>query len=445
MAVNGFTQCISSKPVEKVYVNLSRLKMSVCPCGSERNHFLSLFGLYVRSDPEGRPSKAALGRSQLHRRKSMTSKKSTDAIRWFLLRKIFNEFKLPYLRAFSNYAFFYAIHKVEQTTPLKFTRHRFLKPAALIVQINKICNFDCAFCFVNDLNEKAAKEFTVGRETFEKMLTHPLLNSLIRLGFSGGEPMVHPNLFDYIERAKRRIPIVTFNTNFALAGKVVKGERNIDRINRSSLDMLTISLYERGVTKIEEFAPQLSNRLFKRLSFIVSSGSNQFHTFERMHEVAQMAVRLGFHAVYFQNFDAMEGVPEQKANLNKMDVSSFAPIIANKSSEKYHKYLEVKNRVKTDFSDKIVVTFPIAKHRIENLRKGFTCYQPDFQIGVDEKGSLSPCCNLDRVPEYGNLFRDDNWNNETFRRVRAGIKKRNEIPLPYCANCTYLDVNHHDV
>ena len=375
----------------------------------------------------------------------MTLQKSTDAIRWFLLRRIFGEFKLPYVRAFSNYAFFYAIHKVEQATPLKFTRHLCLKPAALIVQINKICNFDCEFCFVNDLNEKVAKEFTVSPETFAKMLAHPLLNSLVRLGFSGGEPMAHPKLFDYIERAKRRIPIVTFNTNFALAGKVIRGERNIDRINRSSLDMLTVSLYARGVKAIEEFAPQLSKRLFKRLSFIVSSGGDQFHTFERMYEVAQMAVRLGFHGIYYQNFDTMQGVPEQKANLNKMNTSGFAPIVADKTSEKYVRYLEIKSHVERDFRDKISVTFPIPKRRIETMRKGFTCYQPDFQIGVDEKGNLSPCCNLDRVPEYGNLFRDGNWNNETFRKIRAGIKKKNEVPMPYCANCTYLDVNLHDV
>jgi MoaA/NifB/PqqE/SkfB family radical SAM enzyme len=374
----------------------------------------------------------------------MKSTKSTAAIRWFLLRKIFREFKLPYVRAFSNYTFFYAVNKVERATPLKFTCHRFLKPAALIVQINKICNFDCEFCFVNDLNEKVAKEFTVSGETFEKMLAHPLLNSLTRLGFSGGEPMAHPNLFDYIERAKRRIPIVTFNTNFALAGKTVRGKRNIDRINRSSLDMLTVSLYSRGVKEIEEFAPQLSNRLFKRLSFIVSSGSDQFHTFDRMYEVAQMAVRLGFHGIYYQNFDTMEGVPEQKANLNKMDVSGFAPIIADKTSEKYLRYLEMKNLVKKDFSDKISITFPVPKERIQNMRKSFTCYQPDFQIGVDEKGSLAPCCNLDRLPDYGNLFDSGNWNNETFRKIRAGIKKKNEVPMPYCANCTYLDMNLHD-
>jgi MoaA/NifB/PqqE/SkfB family radical SAM enzyme len=374
----------------------------------------------------------------------MTSKKSTDAIKWFLFRKTLSEFKLRYVRAFSNYALFYVIHKMERATPLKFTRHRFLKPTALIVQINKICNFDCEFCFVNDLNEKVAKEFTVSREVFEKILTHPLLNSLTRLGFSGGEPMVHPNLFDYVERAKRSIPIVTFNTNFALAGKVINGERNIDRINRSSLDMLTVSLYARGVKDIEEFAPQLSNRFFKRLSFIVSNGSDQFHTFERMYEVAEMAVRLGFHGIYYQNFDAMEGVPEQKANLNKMDVSGFAPIIADEKCDKYASYLEIKKRTETDFGKRISITFPVPKFRIDNMRKAFKCYQPDFQIGVDEKGSLSPCCNLDRLPEYGNLFRDDNWNSKTFQKIRAGIKSKKEIPMPYCANCTYLGVNLHD-
>jgi hypothetical protein len=163
-----------------------------------------------------------------------------------------------------------------------------------------------------------------------------------------------------------------------------------------------------------------------------------------MYEVAQSAVRLGFHGVYYQNFDTMEGVSEQKANLNKMDVSGFAPIVADKRSSTYLRYLEMKNRVKEDFSDKIGVTFPIPKRKIENMRSGFTCYQPDFQIGVDEKGSLSPCCNLDRLPEYGNLFDDENWNNEIFRKIRVGIKKKDALPMPYCANCTYLDANLHD-
>jgi len=374
----------------------------------------------------------------------MIQTKSTNAIKWFLLKKIFTEFKLPYVKAFSNCAFFHVVHKVERTTPLKFTRHLFLKPAALIVQINKICNFDCTFCFVNDLNEKIATEFTVNGETFEKLLAHPLLDSLIRIGFSGGEPLAHPNLFDYIERAKRRIPIVTLNTNFGLAGKIVRGERNIDRINRSALDMLTISLYAPGLEAIEEFAPQLSNRLFKRLSFVVSSGGDQFHTFERMYEVAELAVRLKFHGIHYQNFDTMEGVSEHKANLNKMDTSGFAPIIADKTSTKYVRYLGMKKRIEEDFREKIGITFPIPKRRIEDLRQGFTCYQPDFQIGVDGKGSLSPCCNLDRLPEYGNLFRDGSWNSATFQKIRRGIKKKNEIPMPYCVNCTYLDANLHD-
>jgi len=372
-------------------------------------------------------------------------KKSTDAIRWFMFKKIMREFKLPYLRAFSNYGMFYVINKIEWATPFKFTRHRFLKPSALIVQVNKLCNFDCEFCFVNDLNEKVAKEFTVSPETFEKMLTHPLLKSLTRLGFSGGEPMVHPSLFEYIERAKRSIPVVTLNTNFALAGKVVKGERNIDRINRSSLDMLTVSLYARGVDPIEEFAPQLTKRIFKRLSFIVSAGSDKFHTFERMYEVAQMALSLGFNGVFYQNFDAMEGVPEQKANLNKMNVSGFVPIYADQTSDSYGRYQEMKRRVERDFGGKLSISFPVPKYKIDNLRKGFTCYQPDFQIGVDQKGSLSPCCNLDRLPEYGNLFDGDNWNSETFLKIRGGIKKKDQLPTPYCANCTFLDVNLHDV
>lgn len=370
---------------------------------------------------------------------------STVCIRRFVVKKLISGFKYPYIRALSNYVLFHVINKVERNTPFKLTRHRFLKPTGLQVQINKVCNFDCAFCFVNDLNEKVAHGFTVSPETFEKMLTHPLLNSLTRLGFTGGEPLVHPNLFDYIERAKQRIPMVTLCTNLALAGKVTEGDRNIDRINRSSLDMITVSLYARGANAIEQFAPQLSDKFFKRLSFMVSAGNDPFHRFDRMYEVAEAAVRLGFHGIYYQNFEGMEGVPEQKANLNKMDISGFSPVVYDPNNDIYKRYLDIRDRVQKDFGRKISICFPVAKRKIENMRKSFNCYQPDFQIGVDAKGTLSPCCNLDRLPEFGNLFAEDNWNNEVFRRIRAGIKKVGETPTPYCANCIYLDINSHDL
>ena len=368
-----------------------------------------------------------------------SSKNSSNYVKWFLFRKLMREFRLPYLRAFANYVLFAVIHRLEGITPLKLTRHRFLKPVALLVQVNKVCNFSCAFCFVNELNEKGAKEFDVSPETFEKMLGQPVLNSLLRLGFTGGEPLLHMKLFDYIEKARETIPSVSINTNFALAGRTNKGERNIDRLNRSSLDMITISLYERNVKEIEEFAPQLNPKIFKRLSFVVSQGKDAFHSFERMHEVTEMAVRLGFHCVYFQNFDSMEGVKDQNANLNKMDISGFKAVTQDE------KYLAMKVRIQKDFGDKIAIAMPVPKKKPETLLKSFNCYQPDFQIGVDGKGNLSPCCNLDRSPEFGNLFTEDNWNNKSFQLVREGIKSKNMAPAPFCAGCTFLDINFHEL
>src|SRR5437660_944229 len=97
---------------------------------------------------------------------AMTAMQGADAARRFLLRKVLREFKRPYLRAFANYALFHVVHGLERWTPLKFTTHRFLKPVSLLVQVNKVCNLNCVFCFVNDLNEKGAKDFTVDSATF---------------------------------------------------------------------------------------------------------------------------------------------------------------------------------------------------------------------------------------------------------------------------------------
>jgi MoaA/NifB/PqqE/SkfB family radical SAM enzyme len=368
----------------------------------------------------------------------MGRKRGSDSVKWFLLRKGLRDFRLPYLRAYANYALFCATNRLERAAGIGFTRHGFLKPSSLLVQINKVCNFSCVFCFVNELNSAAAKDFDVTPTFFERMLDEPLLNSLLRIGFTGGEPLLHPNLFDYIDKAKQRIPSVTANTNFALIGRTLGGERRIDRLNRSSLDLINISLYEGNVKEIKQFAPELNSRIYKRLSFVVSKGGDAFHHFGRMYEVAELAAELGFDGLYFQNFDAMEGVSAQKANVNSMDTSGFVAVTRDEQ------YLALKARVERDFGTQIAVSYPVAKQMIETKGRRFNCYQPDFQIGVDGKGSLAPCCNLDRLPEYGNLFANDNWNNPAFQRIRAGIKRKDVDPTPFCANCTYLDVNVHD-
>jgi MoaA/NifB/PqqE/SkfB family radical SAM enzyme len=370
---------------------------------------------------------------------TLLKSKSTDNIKWFLLKKVIRDFRLAYIPAFANFAFFQGVNTLERTTPLKFVKHQFLRPVALLVQVNKVCNFSCSFCFVNDLNEKAAIEFDLVPADFEKMLDQSLLRSLLRIGFTGGEPFMHRKIFDFIEYSKRTIPVVTVNTNFALAGRKFQGERYLDRMNKSSLDMITISLYEPNVKDIEEYAPQLSNDMFRRLSFVVSNGQDPFHSYKRMPEVIEMAIRAGFQNIYFQNFDTMEGVSEQKANLNKMDISGFTPITRDEE------YLEVRDRVLKDYGDQIEITLPVPKATPTDMRQTFNCYQPDFQIGVDAKGTLAPCCNLDRLPEYGNLFTQENWNNKAFQKIRAGIKLKSELPTPYCANCTFLNVNFHEL
>lgn len=369
----------------------------------------------------------------------MSGNKGSDGIRLFLVKKVLREFKPSYIRAFSNYLLFTLMRAIEEKTSFKAIRHSILKPVALLVQVNKICNLNCSFCFVNDLNTKAAVEYNITPEVYRRVLTHPLLNSVMRIGFTGGEPLLHPHLFDFIEAAKRRVPVVTINSNFALAGRQHHGQRRIDVLNRSSVDMITISLYATNVAEIEAYAPLLKPHIYKRLAFIVSRGNDGFHAMGRMPEVAEMALRLGFNGVYFQNYDSMDGVEQKAANLNKLDVSGFSPIIGEPA------YRRIRDQVARTFGRALDISFPVPKRTIPSPFKRFNCYQPDFQIGVDAKGNLSPCCNLDRLPQYGNLFTREHWNNDIFQRIRAGIKKPDVAPTPYCANCTYLDVNSHDV
>ena len=105
------------------------------------------------------------------------------------------------------------------------------KPRTMLLLINEGCNLRCSFC---DL-----------WENFENMDVHgrliPLLDEAVAIGtktlvITGGEPFIHPDLFDAVAAAKARGLSVNITTNGTLINK------RWDELLESGVDSLSFSI-----------------------------------------------------------------------------------------------------------------------------------------------------------------------------------------------------------
>jgi MoaA/NifB/PqqE/SkfB family radical SAM enzyme len=109
------------------------------------------------------------------------------------------------------------------------------RPFPLIVNISVTgqCNFRCQFCYIDHTQKKGA----MPRPLFER-----IVNELGRLGtiylyLSGGEPLLIPDIAEWIQLAKKYIPFVHMVSN----GYLLDGNR-ATQLEQSGLDMISLSL-----------------------------------------------------------------------------------------------------------------------------------------------------------------------------------------------------------
>jgi MoaA/NifB/PqqE/SkfB family radical SAM enzyme len=102
---------------------------------------------------------------------------------------------------------------------------------AQIIPIRR-CNLSCAYC-----NEYDKTSEPVPVEEMGRRIDRLAALGTLAITFSGGEPLLHPELEVLVERIRRHDIIATLITN----GYLLTAER-IERLNRAGLDYLQISI-----------------------------------------------------------------------------------------------------------------------------------------------------------------------------------------------------------
>src|SRR5260370_41166774 len=119
---------------------------------------------------------------------------------------------------------------------LRQIRHRFNRPFMVMVETTLHCNMKCGYCAIwqNQQPEERA-----GRERVFARMDEAADFGVFAWSFSGGEPLMNPNVPDYIEYAARKGFFTSMPTNglalkkyAAACAKLDQLEVSIDTLDR---------------------------------------------------------------------------------------------------------------------------------------------------------------------------------------------------------------------
>jgi radical SAM protein with 4Fe4S-binding SPASM domain len=281
-------------------------------------------------------------------------------------------------------------------------------PLSIGLYLTYRCNLTCAFCWNPVINEKPFISDDLNVEDVRKILSHPRLKNAFRVSFVGGEPLVHDEIFEFIEIARKNKKLTMFPSN----GLHI--EKRLDEFKKSSLTTIQVSLYDGLVEKQMENVKKLRVANPKINVSVARYVTKEFKMLEYMHEVIKMAADANVKQICFQNFQPKD---RTDAHLAIYDDD--------------HEVLEYIDEVRKKHGKRFNIMFPAPLKR--NPQDRF-CYDLYTVVFVGKRGDVVPCSSI--VPpskKFGNIFDDDFWNNEYTKDHRENYNSK----FPYDPVCEF--------
>ncbi len=281
-------------------------------------------------------------------------------------------------------------------------------PVSYTIYINTICNYRCSFCFLITDQHKGDKGKNISLKKFKAIVEHPQNRFASRVTIGGGEPMLHPKVFEFIKILKDLNKVVSIYTNGSLI------HRNMDKTLNSDLDYLNISHYDDKFSDIQDSIAEFlskKTRPITRLSKILTNSS-----LGDMEKVLSLAMEINFDSVIFQNYYA--------------EYERDSEHVIHSSNTEFH---EEKARLIKKYRN-IEIIWPNLHHPDSE----FNCQNISLNATYDSDGNQAPCCfQVPPARSYGNIFKDaDSCNTKEMIRLRVayqtGTKEAN-----FCKNCYF--------
>lgn len=330
-----------------------------------------------------------------------------------ILKHLIREKEISFKKIF-NLLRGYFYYRTKNTKPNSY-------PAILMIEPTNFCNLSCPLCPTGNKSLKRARGF-MEFNGFTKIIDECgdyLLNLTL---WNYGEPMLHKNIYDMIEYAKKKKIFIRMSTN----GHFFSSPENAERLVKSRLDDLIISLdgasqetlskyrlganFEEiinGIKSVVEAKKKLQSKLpFIEVQFVVMR-----HNEHEVDKIKEIADHIGIDKLTLKTASLeMDRTDPQPDKMEKFLPTSEDHSRYNKQGEK----LKIKKMLKNN------------------------CVRLWLSSVINWNGDVVPCCyDPEGIFTFGNALEEPFkkiWINDKYAKFREVVlKNKNNIKM--CSNC----------
>ena len=316
---------------------------------------------------------------------------------------------------------------------------RAYKPLYVKIKVNYGCNLKCEMC----KHWRETREAPIPMGRFKEVIGELAELGCQKIHFSGGEPMLRPQLPDLIELAAGLGIRVTLTTNGTLVDKV-KAKRLVEAGLRGvnvSIDSPIRKMHEKirgveGSFKLTTRAVALfrkyahKGKLTVRINTVVGRSN-----YETLASLPDLAHQLGADGINLIPVDDHCG---EHLSMRKKDIALFnaeiAPVIEQRANE-----------LGITIADEDAYPFGREEDAVRLGRAGryafgyynkFPCYAPWTHSLIDFNGLVYVCCmTREQIPPLGDVRKQsfkEIWEGDVYRRIRLNMHSPALKPCQRC-------------
>ncbi|MDR2873447.1 MAG: radical SAM protein [Methanobrevibacter sp.] len=248
-------------------------------------------------------------------------------------------------------------------------------------------------------------------------------NGTIGVQFTGGEPLLHPDIDKIIDFASNKFKLVRIITNGSLLKNHVNAFKNMSNL------VLQLSLHSSDKNYYENFIGvnnQYEN-VKNNIKLVVDNNINHFVTllitpkiYDSFNETVEMLYEMNVKSVRIDGVDNLGRASEELVIYNIADLPEINKKI---------------NNVGSNYPDGFVLK--LSEHFVDNVNRN-NCAAGSKYITISYDGTIKFCNVCDNVLSIDNIFKDSYPN--IFNRITdCRIDKIQEPVRDICGNCDDYD------